>query len=88
MLINISDHHTRTKVNGPDQKTPPRVVGVLLGQQMGRTVDSRNSFEVGNFPAEVADMDFVFLHKKLEQCKQMISVIDHHGGYFQVLQRF
>ena len=55
---------------------------------MGRTVDIRNSFEVGNFPAEVADMDFVFLHKKLEQCKQMISVIDHHGGYFQVLQSF
>lgn len=82
MLINISDHHTRTKVNGPDQKSPARVVGVLLGQQMGRTVDIRNSFEVGNFPAEATDLDFAFLHKKLEQCESFMAVIAHYRTSF------
>jgi JAB1/Mov34/MPN/PAD-1 ubiquitin protease len=72
VLINISDHHTRTKVNAPpDQRSmPARVVGCLLGQQSGRSVSIRNSFEVGNsFPEDANQLDFGFLHKKLEQCK-------------------
>jgi len=72
VLINISDHHTRTKLNAPsDQKSAPaRVVGCLLGQQLGRSVSIRNSFEVNNtFPEDANQVDFGFLHKKLEQCK-------------------
>jgi hypothetical protein len=72
VLINISDHHTRTKVNAPadQQSTPARVVGCLLGQQSGRSVSIRNSFEVGNsFPEDANQLDFGFLHKKLEQCE-------------------
>ena len=71
VLINISDHHTRTKVNAPDQRAAPaRVVGCLLGQQVGRSVSIRNSFEVGNsFPEDANQLDFGFLHKKLEQCE-------------------
>lgn len=79
VLINISDHHTRTKVNGPPASTGPqhqhppagsplRVVGCLLGQQVGRSVDIRDSFEVGLLPQEASQLDFGFLHKKLEQC--------------------
>jgi COP9 signalosome complex subunit 6 len=71
VLINISDHHTRTKLNAPSdgRSTPARVIGCLLGQQLGRSVSIRNSFEVGNaFPEDANQLYFGFLHKKLEQC--------------------
>lgn len=73
-MINISDHFTRTKVNAPDGDGTegagciPRVMGCLLGQQKGLTVDISNSFEVNSRRDDWKSMNLEFLHKKLEQC--------------------
>lgn len=75
VLINISDHHTRTLANaGPDAAggagapPPPRVLGCLLGSQAGRTVDITNSFEMRFAEGSAAEIDQAFLQKKMEQC--------------------
>lgn len=62
VLINISDHHTRTKANAG---VAIRVAGCLLGQQIGRTIDISNSFEVVQTDGH---LDEAFLAKKLGQC--------------------
>ncbi|EFJ51244.1 hypothetical protein VOLCADRAFT_79768 [Volvox carteri f. nagariensis] len=87
VLINISDHHTRTKANTSGASTPgvplPAVMGCLLGSQSGRTVDIRNSFEVRY--TIVADgsveVDIAFLLKKQEQYKQVFKTLDVVGWY-------
>ncbi|KAL4515915.1 hypothetical protein Ndes2526B_g00630 [Nannochloris sp. 'desiccata'] len=84
VLINISDHHTRNKVNAPPDQgsAPARVVGCLLGEQSGRSVSIRNSFEVGNtFPEDANQLDIPFLYKKLEQYKQTFPQLDVIGWY-------
>ena len=72
MLISISDHYTRTKAMSRGSAAPvQRVLGCLLGQQTGRSVDISNSFEL-NYEL-LADGSVVintaFLIKKQEQCK-------------------
>lgn len=69
VLINISDHHVRMRVNGLAQGSG-RVFGCLLGQQIGREVSVSNSFEmkVEDKMGE-PEVDEAFLLKKQEQCK-------------------
>ena len=74
VLINISDHHTRTRANalGGAAAAPPavRVLGCLLGSQAGRTVDIQNSFELRLVEGGgEAAIDEAFLAKKMEQCE-------------------
>ena len=70
VLINISDHHTRTRANAPaGSKEGIRVLGCLLGQQAGRVVDISNSFEMRYREGSSAEIDEAFLHKKMEQCE-------------------
>ena len=70
MLINVSDHHTRTRANCPTAGAEVRVLGCLLGQQSGRTVDISNSFEMRSVEgAGAAAIDEAFLHKKMDQCE-------------------
>ncbi len=67
MLINISDHYTRTKVS-TDVKNP-RVIGALLGTQSGRSVEITNSFELVYTEIDGAIiLDTDYLTKKQEQC--------------------
>ena len=83
VLINISDHWTRTKVQ--NQKENPRVIGALLGTyfylcfvklitfivgvQTGRNVEIFNSFElVFSVTDGAIVIDQTYLHKKQEQC--------------------
>ena len=71
MLINISDHYTRTKVASPASNGVFRVMGCLLGQQSGRVVDISNSFEIKyerGDDGSIAIND-AFLQKKMEQCE-------------------
>ena len=69
VLINISDHHTRTRANAPaGSKEGIRVLGCLLGQQAGRVVDISNSFEM-RYRQGSSDIDEPFLQKKMEQCE-------------------
>ncbi|KAG2488340.1 hypothetical protein HYH03_013030 [Edaphochlamys debaryana] len=93
VLINISDHHTRTRANTPGATAPgvpaPAVLGCLLGSQSGRTVDIRNSFEVryNNGSGSAAgsgldlDVDITYLLKKQEQYKQVFKNLDVVGWY-------
>eukprot|EP00887_Chlorella_sp_A99_P006064 scaffold22.g6064.t1 len=76
VLINISDHWTRTKANagGGGEASGTRVLGCLLGQQVGRAVDISNSFEM-RLGGE-GDLDVAFLHKKMEQYKQTFPMLD------------
>ena len=75
VLINVSDHHTRTKANTPSSSgggggAVPRVMGCLLGQQSGRTVDISNSFEIKyDQGPEGLVINDAFLQKKMEQCE-------------------
>ncbi|GIL60036.1 hypothetical protein Vafri_14657 [Volvox africanus] len=87
VLINVSDHHTRTKANTPGASptglASPAVMGCLLGSQSGRTVDIRNSFEVRyNMAADGSvELDVAFLLKKQEQYKQVFKTLDVVGWY-------
>jgi len=74
VLINISDHYTRTRVNtgAPPAGRDVYVLGCLLGQQSGRSVDISNSFEMKFERAECgsAIIDDSFLLKKQDQCER------------------
>lgn len=69
VIINISDHYTRAKVEAPSSNPPPRVIGALLGVQNGRDIEISNSFELvyhtvdGNII-----VDTEYLKSKQEQC--------------------
>ncbi|GFR45118.1 hypothetical protein Agub_g6496 [Astrephomene gubernaculifera] len=87
VLINISDHHTRTRANTPAASAPgapaPAVMGCLLGSQSGRSVDIRNSFEVRYTTGADGsiEVDIAFLLKKQEQYKQVFKQLDVVGWY-------
>ncbi|KAF8059749.1 CSN6 [Scenedesmus sp. PABB004] len=82
VLINVSDHHTRLRANGPDGAPAPRVMGCLLGSQDGRSVDVANSFEIKYAETEDGwEVDTAFLTKKQEQYKQVFPKQDVVGWY-------
>lgn len=68
VIVNISDHHTRSKAQTGRAGRPPRVYGCVLGVQTGRTVEIFNSFELRYDPVEEL-LDRAFLETKQEQCK-------------------
>jgi hypothetical protein len=81
VLINLSDHYTRTKANsgassnGASTSGAPsttKVMGILLGSQVGRTVDISNSFEI-KFQLDPTTggpvIDMPFLTHRQEQCE-------------------
>jgi 26S proteasome regulatory subunit N8 len=49
-LLSVADHHARSAARAPNK----RVVGVLLGQDNGKTVNVANSFAI---PFEEDDKD-------------------------------
>lgn len=75
MLINISDHATRIKATSGSPASEVRVLGCLLGQQVGRVVDISNSFELRHELAGDGSvlLDEAFLTKKLGQCMPALS---------------
>ncbi|KAL4855882.1 COP9 signalosome complex subunit 6a [Chlorella vulgaris] len=79
VLINISDHHTRTRVTHGVEDV--RVMGCLLGSQAGRTVDISNSFEMRFEAGSASEIDHAFLVKKMEQYKQTFPQQDVVGWY-------
>ncbi len=67
VIINMSDHWTRTKVQ--QHQDNPRVIGAFLGIQNGRQIEICNSFELVYSIVEGAIViDQGYLHKKQEQC--------------------
>ncbi|CAO3647773.1 unnamed protein product [Mucor hiemalis] len=83
VLLNVSDHYTRTKLQTPAAIERGRLYGALLASQSGRDIDIVNSFEL---PLHVDDKDEVVLDKtfllyKLEQLKQVFPTLDLMGWY-------
>lgn len=82
VLINVSDHFTRFKANGPEGAPPPTVMGCLLGVQDGRSVDVVNSFEMRFTQGEAGwEIDQPFLLKKQEQCEAGTAHRSDAGGW-------
>jgi len=80
VIINISDHWTRARVQG--KKSNPRVIGALVGVQTGRELEIYNSFEL---PYEVKDGHTIikteYLNKKQEQFKKVFKDYEFMGWY-------
>lgn len=82
VLVNVSDHFTRTKAN-QGSNAPVTVMGCLLGSQNGRTIDVSNSFEMNySVPASGGiQVDHAFLLQKQEQYKAVFPKLDVVGWY-------
>lgn len=80
VIINISDQYTRTRVQNNIEN--PRVIGALLGSQVGRNVEIFNSFELVH---EIVDknvqIDSKYLTKKQEQFRKVFPNYDFLGWY-------
>ncbi|KAG1473937.1 hypothetical protein G6F56_000656 [Rhizopus delemar] len=83
VLLNISDHYTRTKLQYPTVVENGRVFGALLASQSGRDIDIVNSFELfyRTVENESETLDKPFLLYKLEQLKQVFPALDFMGWY-------
>jgi COP9 signalosome complex subunit 6 len=80
VLINISDHFMRIRMSG-DEVTP-RVVGCLLGEQTGRTVDISNSFEmVATGSDKSPDFDRLVFDAKQSQYAECFKTLHVLGWY-------
>ncbi|KAI7898943.1 COP9 signalosome complex subunit 6-like protein [Cokeromyces recurvatus] len=81
VLLNISDHYTRTKLQNPTAIENGRMYGALLAAQTGRDVDIINTFELPLSFNESTVLDKSFLMYKLEQLKQVFPQLDFMGWY-------
>jgi COP9 signalosome complex subunit 6 len=84
VLINMSDHVMRTKVAANNASNAhPRVIGCLLGQTTGRTVDISNSFEL--LETTTSDgapaFDQELFTMRLEQYQEVFKSLEVIGWY-------
>lgn len=79
-VINISDHHTRIRVQ--TQAQDPLIVGLLYGHQSGRETEILNSCEL---VAEHTDGEIVinreFMTQKMDQFKEVFKTLEWVGWY-------
>ncbi|KAI7861620.1 maintenance of mitochondrial structure and function-domain-containing protein [Spinellus fusiger] len=83
VILNISDHYTRIKLQNPAALEKGRVYGALLATQIGRTIELMNSCEL---PANTHEegqvtLNNVYLSTKLDQLKQVFPLLDFIGWY-------
>jgi COP9 signalosome complex subunit 6 len=84
VLINISDHFTRAKVQQTDNTNKqPRVIGALYGTQEGRTVEIRTSFELIYSHDESGKiiLDTEYVTRKKTQYEQVFPKYEVLGWY-------
>jgi len=80
VIINISDHWTRAKVQNNVKN--PRVVGAIVGIQNGRTVEIFNSYELAyKEEGSLVNIDLEYLMMKSEQFKKVFATYDFLGWY-------
>jgi len=82
VIINISDHATRARMQSDGKSAQPRVLGALFGVQSGRNVEIFNSFELVYTEVEgalVIDTDYV--KTKQEQFSLVFKTYDLLGWY-------
>ncbi|KAI8997505.1 COP9 signalosome subunit 6 [Pilobolus umbonatus] len=82
VLLNISDHFTRFKLQNPSlYENRHKIYGALLASQSGRDIDIVNSFELPLLSGEKVTLDKEYLMYKLEQLKQVFPQLDFMGWY-------
>jgi len=82
VIINISDHATRARMQSTDGKSQPRVLGALFGVQSGRNVEIFNSFEIVYTDVEGAlVIDTEYVKAKQEQFSLVFKNYDLLGWY-------
>jgi COP9 signalosome complex subunit 6 len=82
VIINISDHATRARMQSADGKSQPRVLGALFGVQSGRNVEIFNSFEIVYTDVEGAlVIDTEYVKAKQEQFSLVFKNYDLLGWY-------
>eukprot|EP00029_Vermamoeba_vermiformis_P000889 TRINITY_DN11064_c0_g1_i1.p1 TRINITY_DN11064_c0_g1~~TRINITY_DN11064_c0_g1_i1.p1 ORF type:complete len:307 (-),score=117.14 TRINITY_DN11064_c0_g1_i1:104-1024(-) len=81
VVINISDHFTRERVNNP-KTAKHRIFGALLGQQTGRIVHVYNSFELicTDVNGQLI-IDTEYLKTKKEQFRKVFPDLEFLGWY-------
>ncbi|KAI9490782.1 Mov34/MPN/PAD-1 family protein [Zychaea mexicana] len=79
VLLNISDHYTRLKLQDPAIAEAGRIYGAILAQQSGRDIDIINSFELPMPQQDKVDLDYLAM--KQEQLKQVFPHLDFMGWY-------
>jgi len=80
VIINISDHWTRTKVQNNVEN--PRVIGALLGMQTGRNIEITNSFELVYDVVDGATIiEKEYFTKKQEQFRKVFPTLEFLGWY-------
>jgi len=87
VVINISDHFTRVKANpaATGAQSSGRVLGAVLGEQVGRHVELANSleFKIASWggPDGAPVIDLEYLKTRLEQYKKTFPKYDMLGWY-------
>ncbi|KAI9282842.1 Mov34/MPN/PAD-1 family protein [Umbelopsis sp. AD052] len=83
VLLNMSDHYTRIKVQNPERNAQEAVFGAVLATQSGREIDLVNSFELLHTRDEnnKVIIDKEYLTMKQEQLKQVFPQLDLMGWY-------
>ena len=82
VLINISDHFTRTRMKlGSGEENAPRVFGVLFGTQKDHFIDIFESFEIMESQDGTGRLDGDFLATKMNQFNQVFPDYDLLGWY-------
>jgi 26S proteasome regulatory subunit N8 len=72
VLLSVSDHHARTNA----RMSQKRVIGVLLGQDTGKTVNVANSFGIP-FEEDEKDPKTWFLdHNYIESMAEMFKKVN------------
>ena len=79
VVMNIADHLTRARYR---TKTPPRVIGVILGKQEGRILEIANTIET-KFEVKGSDIliDENFTQTRIAAYKTMYPDLDCLGWY-------
>ena len=78
MLLSVTDHHARSVARGSSK----RVVGVLLGQDNGRSINVANSFGVP-FEEDDRDAKTWFLdHNYIESMFEMFKKVNGAFAHF------
>jgi len=87
VIIEISDHYTRAKVNTQHQvgNAPTRVIGALLGIQSGRKVEIMKSFEL---VLTVAGIDDDYLKTKQDQMKKVFPNYEFRMVFYRSRTNF
>nr|SVE82576.1 EOG090X08T4 [Daphnia magna] len=78
VVMNISEHWTRVRAQ---EGKAQQVIGALIGQQKGRSLEIMNSFELVFTVIDNIVIDRDYYNTKEEQFKQVFSDMDFLGWY-------